>query len=68
MAVGAVFVFEPVFDDFELELADGADDAPVAGLLGEELGDAFIGELFEALFLLHGFHGVVIDELFENLR
>lgn len=66
-AFGVVLVLETILYDFELELADGADDLATVELIDEELGYAFIHELGDAFLELLGLHRVGILDVFEHL-
>ena len=67
-AAGVVFVLQPVLNDFELQLTDGADNLPAIELVDKELGYTLVHELLNTFFELFGTHGVVVFNIFEHLR
>lgn len=67
-ALGVVLVLQAVLDDFELELAHGADNLAPVELIDEELGHTFVHQLVNALGQLFLLHGVGVLDVLEHLR
>ena len=67
-ALGVVLVLQAVLDDFELELAHGADNLAPVELVDEELGHTFVHQLVDTLGQLLLLHGVGVLDVLEHLR
>ena len=59
---------QTVFDDFELEGADGTDDLAVVELVREQLSHTLVHELVDSFGQLLGFHGIGVLDVFEEFR
>ena len=66
-ALGIVLILKTILNDLELQLANGADDLAPVELVDEQLGDALVHELVDALLELLRLHGVVVLDILEQL-
>ena len=66
-ALSAVFVQQAILNDFELQLAHGANDFAAVELVDKHLRYAFVHKLFDAALQLLGLHRVGILNVFEKL-
>ena len=67
-ALGVVLVLQTILDNLKLQLTNGTDNLATIELVDEQLGNTLVHQLVDTLLQLLRLHGVVVLDIFEQLR